>query len=360
MDNAERGQREVSAERRSPFSVRRSTCDVRRSTCASFGVRHATVAASSLSTTIVAALAILIGGCTSSDDATSRRSTEASLPGAPDGRTLRPVALPDLSTMTESVQKQIRESHAALLLKSESRARTPSTALADAHGELGKLLMAADYPDAAEPCFLNAQTLAQDDHRWPYYLGHLYRNRGDLPSARASFERARQLRPDDVATLVWLGDIHLAEGRPEAAEPEFAKALTLQPSSLSARFGLGRTAIARQDFRRAVTYLEEVLAMDPEAAAAHYPLATAYSALGDQKKADAALEAAGRSQDSPGRSVDGRPGGAAREPAGVRVSGDSSAGSEGLGRGGRALPEGAGARARESPPCGIGWARRCS
>jgi tetratricopeptide (TPR) repeat protein len=190
--------------------------------------------------------------------------------------------------MTESVREQIRDSHSALLLKLKSR--TPSPQLADAHGELGKLLMAANYPEAAKPCFLDAQTLAPSDHRWPYYLGHLYRDRGDLPNSLASFERALLLRPDDVATLVWIGALHLAAGRPEEAEQKFSKALTLQPSSLSARFGLGRTAIATQDYRRAVTYLEEVLSVDPEAAAVHYPLATAYSALGDQKKAELHLK----------------------------------------------------------------------
>ncbi|PYR26714.1 MAG: hypothetical protein DMF98_08100, partial [Acidobacteria bacterium] len=45
--------------------------------------------------------------------------------------------------------------------------------LGAAYGELGKLLMAATYFDAAEVCYLNAQTLAPIDMRWPYYLGHL-------------------------------------------------------------------------------------------------------------------------------------------------------------------------------------------
>lgn len=278
MDDSERGKRAV---KRSTFVVLRSTCFVR---CSTFDARRTLPG----SMAIVVALGILIGGCTASDDASSARSSQASLSSAPDGRALRPVSLPDLSKMTVSVQKQIREAH-ALLLKNENR-QTPAPPIADAQGELGKLLMAAGYPEAAEPCLLNAQALTPDDHRWPYYLGHLYRDRGDLPSALTSFGRALQLRPDDVATLVWLGDLHLAQGRPEEAEPNLSKALTLQQGSLSARFGLGRTALAKQDYRRAVTYLEEVLSADPEAAAVHYPLATAYSALGDQKKADLHLK----------------------------------------------------------------------
>ena len=198
---------------------------------------------------------------------------------------LRPVSLPDLSKMTESVQKQIRDAHDSLTEAGEDRSTAPAV-LAETYGTLGKLLMAADLAEAAEPCLLNAQTLAPSDIRWPYYLGHLNRDRGNLAAAAAFFERALELQPDDVASLVWSGDVQLALGKPDDAEPRFAKALSLQASSLSARFGLGRTALARQDHRLAVKYLEEVLKQDPEAAGAHYPLAMAYRGLGDLAKAE--------------------------------------------------------------------------
>lgn len=204
------------------------------------------------------------------------------------GPALRPVSLPDLSKMGGSVQAQIREAHASLIKATENRKAAPA-ALADAHGALGRLLMAADLDDAAEPCLLNAQTLAPTDVRWPYYLGHLNRDRGELATAKAFFERSLELRPDDVASLVWLGDIQLALGSPGEAEPRFAQALSLQSNSLSARFGLGRAALARQDYRAAVTYLQGVLKQDPEAASAHYPLAMAYRGLGDLKNAETHL-----------------------------------------------------------------------
>ena len=204
------------------------------------------------------------------------------------GPALRQVALPDLSKMTESVQLQIREANAALTRTIENRQAAPA-ALADAYGTLGKIFMAADLAEAAEPYLLNAQALAPSDVRWPYYLGHLHRNRGELAAAKTFFERSLALRADDVASLVWLGDIELALGRPEEAEPRFAKALSLQANSLSARFGLGRSALAKQDHARAVTYLKEVLAQDPEAAGAHYPLALAYRGLGDLAKAETHL-----------------------------------------------------------------------
>jgi tetratricopeptide (TPR) repeat protein len=208
---------------------------------------------------------VLSGGCTSRDGAESAASTGVSARKAPDGSTLRPISLPELSRMTESVQKQIREGHSALMRKTENRA-TPLPELSDAYGQMGKLLMAAQYPEAAETCFLNAQALEAGDFRWPYYLAHLYRTRGELARSSALFERAIQLQPNDVAALIWLGEVSLAQGRADAAEPQFAKALALQPNSLSARFGLGRAALAREDYRPAVEHLEEVLRRDPKAA----------------------------------------------------------------------------------------------
>lgn len=198
------------------------------------------------------------------------------------------VTLPDVSKAAESVQRQIRDRHAALTTLSGNPAATDGD-LGHAYGELGKVLMAAQYSDAAEASFRGAQALNPDDYRWPYYLAHLRRLRGDAPQALALFERSSQLRPDDVATRVWVGETQLQLGRPEAAEPQFAKALELQPTSVSARFGLGRAALARGDHRGAVAQLEAVLERDPGAAGAHYPLSLAYAALGDTKKAAAHL-----------------------------------------------------------------------
>ena len=227
---------------------------------------------------LVFSSALLAGGCTSRTESTR----------AQDGQTLLPVSLPDLSKMVEPVRKQINDAHTLVTARAGNRQAAPAD-VADAYGQLGKLLMAADHPEVSELCFLNAVTLAPADMRWPYYLGHVYRKRGDLPKALTFFERALQLQPDDVASLVWLGDAYLAQGQPGQAEPRFAKALSLQPNSLSARFGLGRIALARQDHRRAATYLEEVLKLDPTAAGAHYPLGLAYRGLGEMDKAEAEL-----------------------------------------------------------------------
>lgn len=235
---------------------------------------------------VAGVLAVLGGGCNSRGGATSPPSAGASRPNRTD---LRPVALPDLAAASEAVRAQIRERYASLTERIDDRGTFPMD-LASAYGELGKLLMAAQYGDAVEPCLLNAQTLAPSDMRWPYYLAHLHRTKGDLDQSAAFFEQALRLQANHVPSLVWLADIHLTEGRPEAAEPLLMKALSLQPDSVAARFGLGRAALARKDYAGAVKYLEEALALDQKATVVHYPLAMAYRGLGQQAKAQAHLD----------------------------------------------------------------------
>jgi tetratricopeptide (TPR) repeat protein len=233
---------------------------------------------------ILGLLPVAVAGCTSGDSA-AKPGIERN---ARDGSALQPVTLPDLSKLSPSVQAQIRGRHSALTAKLAAP-NTPPVELGAAFGEMGRLLMAAQS-EAAEPYFINAQALDPRDRRWPYYLAHLARRRGDLPKAASLFEQVLELQPDEVAAAFWLGDIYLAQGNPDAAEPRFAALLERQPTSLSARFGLGRTALAKQQYRRAVEYLEDVLARDPQAAGAHYPLALAYSGLGDARNADRHLK----------------------------------------------------------------------
>lgn len=238
--------------------------------------------------------ALLSGACRS-----ERRETQPVTPqteAAPGGSTisppgtpgLRPVSLPDLATMKEGAREQIQARSSALKEKIADRRATPAD-IGSAYGELGKLLMAATVFDAAESCYLNAQTLLPADRRWPYFLGHLYKVKGPLDQSVASFEQALRLAPTDVATLVWLGDAYLAQGRAEAAAPLFASALTLQPRSAAARFGAGRTALVNKDYAAAVRDLEEALALDPKSSGIRYPLAMAYRGQGDLDKAEAHL-----------------------------------------------------------------------
>jgi tetratricopeptide (TPR) repeat protein len=194
------------------------------------------------------------------------------------------IPLPDLASAEPSVRDQINAAYASLMSK-----KTDATA----YGEIGKLLLAAEYLEAAEACFLNAEALAPREPRWPYYLGHLYKARAEAEKSAAAFERARRLQPDDVATLVWLGRAYLDEDHPELAQPVFSRALSLQARSAAAMSGLGRAALARRQYAEAARHFESALTLSPQATVLEYQLSLAYRGAGDAAKADAHLSRRG-------------------------------------------------------------------
>ena len=196
-------------------------------------------------------------------------------------------ALPDLSAADVFVRDQVHAQHASLTAIVETPTANAATR-ADAYGDMGKLLMAAALHDAAEPHLRRARTLAPDDARWPYYLGHLHRTTGALEESVAAFNEVLRILPDDPLTLLWLGEVHLLLGRPEEADPLFRTQLAMQPDSVVAHVGIGRAALAVNDYARAAEFLEEGLRLSGQTAVGvHYPLALAYRGLGRLDRAEA-------------------------------------------------------------------------
>ncbi len=227
------------------------------------------------------ALVVVLSSCNRSD------STPA----------LQPVALPDISSAAESVQKQIGDRYQSL--QSAIDRDAPPTELAGAYGEMGKLFVAAEYYDAAEACLRNAQQLAPSDRRWPYFLGHVFRYRSEPDKAIPFFEQALAHSPDDVPSLVWLAEMNLAANRPDGAEAPLRKAESLDSSSGAVLYGRGRVALEKQDYGQAVKYLESALMSNPQATRVHYQLALAYRGLGNRSKAEEHLRLRGEVEPLP-------------------------------------------------------------
>ena len=223
---------------------------------------------------LMVALAAVCGG------ACSKTETATTPP-----KQIRDVTLPDLSRMDATVQQQVRDRYASVI---EARKSGSGDAdLSDKYGQYGMMLQAAEYYEAAEPAYLNAQLLSPNDLRWPYYLGHLYKSQGQTAKAIHAFSRSLDLGPNEIATLIWLGRLYLEQGQPEMAEPLFVRAAALPPKNVAVLAGLGQAALARRDYSRAASLLEEAVALDPSALSVHSPLAMAYRGLGDTAKAEA-------------------------------------------------------------------------
>jgi len=202
-------------------------------------------------------------------------------------------ALPDLSAMAAPVQQQIREQYAQL---TNGTAPSSDRARAGELGTMGVLLMAAESVSAAEPFLTQAMALEPDEPRWPYYLGHLSRMKGDAEGAATRFQQVLALRPDDVPSLIWLANVTLDQGRADAAAALYERALALHPGLFDALFGLGRAALVGGRADDAVKRLEAASAAEPRATAVNYPLAMAYRQVGRVDDAEIRLRARGDAQ----------------------------------------------------------------
>ncbi len=208
---------------------------------------------------------------------------------APARPSLIDVPLPELGRLDPSVQTQIRDKYTALTRTRES-AGVSDAQLGTAFGELGILLHAAAYYDAAEPAYRNAEALMPSDPRWPYYLSQIRRARGDTAQTVALLNRTLELRPNDLAALIWLGRTHLDQGEVDRAEPLFTRARSVAPKTVAVLAGLAQIALSRKDFAGAVSLLEEALAIAPRTDSLHSQLAAAYRGLGNTVQAEAHLE----------------------------------------------------------------------
>ena len=235
---------------------------------------------------VVAGMCLLVG-CSAQDAGPGAEEPNDPAPSLDQTPVRPPVLEPDLSQLEEAepVLAQLRQRFTSLTKTIERPDATPRE-LSRAYGEAGQLFMAAELIETAEACFLNAHVLAPTDQRWPYYLAHIYRVRGEVSHAVEFFERARALDPNDIFTLVWLGEMRLADEEPAEARLVFEHALALDRESAAALFGLGRAAFARQDYLRAAEFLEGALALRHEAVFIHDALAMVYDRLGQRDRVD--------------------------------------------------------------------------
>src|SRR5262245_8958497 len=218
----------------------------------------------------LALILLAAGGACRPSGEDGRDHPQTAAGGADPTWTVQPVPMPDLSRLPVSVQTQVRDRYTALSARSAS-AQMPPEELAQAHGDVGLILMATGYHAAAETSLRNAQALAPREPKWPYYLGQLYLITSDRVNTLKSFERALELRPKDLPTIVHLGEAYLDQGQTEKAERLFLQARDIDPRSPAAFEGLGRVAQARGDQAHAVEYPEQTLTLAPQASRAQYP-----------------------------------------------------------------------------------------
>lgn len=211
------------------------------------------------------------------------------LPGCGRGPEVAPdelveVTHPDLSSAESTIQQQIGQAREDL---ERARGRAESRReLANAFGSLGELYHAYDLESAAVACYQNAATLDQESFLWPYYLGVLAQEEGELEAAGEWFEEALERRAGESAVLLRLAEVALAQGDASAAGTHFEALLAEEEFAAVASYGLGRAAMAEGRPEAAVEHFEQALELAPEAGAIHLPLGQAYRQLDRAEEAE--------------------------------------------------------------------------
>lgn len=200
-------------------------------------------------------------------------------PAAPEV-TVQPVPLPGLDGLAETAQQQIRQQHAATMAAGANTA----AALGVEYGKLGQLLFTYDFLDAAEAAFGNAQTLRPDDEQWTYYLGILYRQKGNFEEAAVQFQQVLERTPDDALARLRLAETSLELGHPGDAKSLLETVIAAEPRNAFAHFLLGQIDYEAGAFEDAVQHYETVLRIQPTATQVHTPLGMAYRNLGNHEQ----------------------------------------------------------------------------
>jgi len=194
------------------------------------------------------------------------------------------IPYPHIDDWDQEIQTQLSDG----LLHVRGRLGDPAATdreLGTAYARLGMALLTYDLLEAAEVCFLNAETLTTNDFRWPYLLGHVYNRRGDLQKSLAQFQLALDRKDDYVPTLIHLGRARFDQTTFDSAAKLFARAAELDPQCAQAQIGLGKVAASRGDFPSAIEHLESARRIAPTATEINYPLGMAYRGNGNREKA---------------------------------------------------------------------------
>lgn len=192
---------------------------------------------------------------------------------------------PALDALGEADRAQVETQRMRLRQMSAS----DPEALGEAYGQLGRLYLAYDMPQAAEAALANAEALQPDQGAWPYYRGVLAAEAGRSEAAIGHFARMRELEPDDLPNLLRLADAYSVAERYDEAAEVLDRALALAPDEARAHAQLGQLAIDRGDPAAAIAPLQRALELAPSADSLYYPLSQALRAQGDLAAAEAAL-----------------------------------------------------------------------
>ena len=197
---------------------------------------------------------------------------------------LRPVASPSLDGVSSEVRRSILDAQRRV----DGLRSTPSMALAEAYGELGKLYLHFGFYQEAEAAFDNAARLdaaPAGSSPWSYFLAVSHEEQGDLPAAAATLRQVLSAREGNLPAVIRLARVAAELGRAEEARFLFEAATQSPLGKAAGHAGLGRLELDAQRPAQAVEHFEAALEAQPEATALRFRLGMAYRDLGRMDEA---------------------------------------------------------------------------
>ncbi len=170
---------------------------------------------------------------------------------------------------------------------------------AEAWGRLGTVLFANDMYEECVPFLAEAERLAPNEPRWPYYRGlALILQRPE--EGVAALRRAAAAAPDNRAVRLRLAEELLKLDRTDEADEFFREVLAGEPGNPRALLGRGLILTRADLWREALAPLKAAAEHPTARRAARVALAEAYTRLGDAAAAEAERKRAAESPADPG------------------------------------------------------------
>lgn len=157
---------------------------------------------------------------------------------------------------------------------------------ANAHSNLGLVLLDGDRFDEAEAAFLRALELAPNDPDPVINLGNLYRATKRPAEAERSYRNALNMAPENVNALYNFGLLLAEQDRLGEAEAAFRRALGIQPDQADVYNDLGNVLKDTLRFHESKQAYRKAIALRPDYADAHCNLGML---LVEEGKQDAAM-----------------------------------------------------------------------
>lgn len=157
--------------------------------------------------------------------------------------------------------------------------------LADAHNNLGVVLMAQGQLAEAAASYQKAISLQPGHPNAHYNLGNAFKDQGRLDEAVASYKKAVLLTPDNAELHNNLGDVLQTQDKLTEAIASYRKALRINPNLAEVHYNLADALLREGKLPEAVTQYREAIRLKPDHAEAYNNLAIALMKQGEQDEA---------------------------------------------------------------------------